>query len=156
MYLFYKLSYLKMNPMDEEIHALFDGIYHAEKECFFCKEFCKNKCAIECIHTEAARRRIILLVNDSSLSSVTNAMRVFLKLILYGILEGQTKKISDLCIYNLSDETWSHLVYDERYEKSDKEIDRRMRGDDANFSRKYLPKYSFFGTFAIYFLAIGE
>lgn len=81
-----------MNPMDEEIHALFDGIYHPEKECFFCKESCKNKCAIECIQAEAARRRIILLLNDSSLKSVTNAMRVFLKLILYGILEDKQRK----------------------------------------------------------------
>jgi hypothetical protein len=35
----------------KEIHSLFDGIYHPEKDCFFCGKRCENDCAIKCIES---------------------------------------------------------------------------------------------------------
>jgi hypothetical protein len=38
----------------KEIDALFDGVYHPEKNCFFCGERCENECARSLIQTTAA------------------------------------------------------------------------------------------------------
>lgn len=62
----------------QEIDALFDGVYHPEKNCFFCGERCGNECARALIETTSAP---LFLLHPSDLGEFRTVAIDFLHLV---------------------------------------------------------------------------